>query len=291
MGTKSFKNRLQQWWHSSFLFCDYSRLWRLFMYYGASGVKYLLPWRFYLDYVEIPITTRCNLRCPDCANLMPLYNKPYDVDSDTVIHSIRKLSECFDACGQMRILGGEPFLHPDLKRFVAELPSHKCKKISIPTNATIVPQDPELYEILRQKKVVIVMGNYPSAAKTQQELITRLELEGIQYEIPKPGTWINYGEPIDHNHTLRERTKQFACCNLRSKSLLNGVMYYCPRQGHGCDLGIIDKIEGEFVDVVNNTTAQNRKQLRRLMWRHKPVEACKYCLRGTNEAVSISRGK
>ena len=158
MGTKSFKNRLQLWWHSSFLFCDYSRLWRLFMYYGASGAKYLLPWRFYLDYVEIPITTRCNLRCPDCANLMPLYNKPYDVDSDTIIHSIRKLSECFDACGQMRILGGEPFLHPDLKRFVAELPSHKCKKISIPTNATIVPQDPELYEILRQKKVVIVMG-------------------------------------------------------------------------------------------------------------------------------------
>lgn len=288
---KRLTEYMHNWWKSSFLYCDYSRLWRLIMYYGISGIKYLLPWHFYLDYVEVPITTRCNLKCPDCANLMPLYDRPYDIDSETVIQSIRKISECFDACGQFRILGGEPFLHPELKRFISEIPEYKCKKISIPTNATIVPQDDELYDVLRRKNAVIVLGNYPSATETQQKLINRLEFEGIKYEIPKSDTWINYGELIKHNCKEKELKKQFARCNLRSKSLLNGVMYYCPRQGHSCDLGIVEPNSSEIVDVLNNTTRQNRRELRRLMWRHKPIETCKYCLRGTDKEATIPRGK
>lgn len=291
MGLKTFGIQVQKRWHNSYLYGDYSRLWRLFKYYGITGIKYLMPWRFYLDFVEIAITTRCNLCCPDCANLMPCYEKPYDVDSEIVVKSIQKLGECFDTCGQFRLLGGEPFLHPDLKRFIAEVPSKKCKKISIPTNATIVPQDPDLYEQLRQKQVTVVLGNYPSAAATQRELIAKLEREGVMYEIPQPGTWINFGEAVNYNREEKDLTRQFARCNLRSKSILDGVMYYCPRHGHGYDLGIIDRKPSEYVDILHNTKAQNRRQIRRLMWRHRPIEACKYCLRGTDDAVTIMRGK
>ena len=282
---------IKQLWESSLLYCDYSRIWRLIMYYGISGIKYLLPWNFYLDYIEISVTTKCNLRCPNCANLMPLYNKPYDVDFDIIIQSIKKLCECFDVCGQIRILGGEPFLHPEIKRIIAEIPANKFKKISIPTNATIVPKDRELYKILREKNVVISLGNYPSAKESQQRLVRRLENEGVKYEFPRSDTWIHYGKVEDYKRRNKELSKQFAKCNLRSKSLLNGVVYYCPRYAHGCDLGIIDQKQSECVNILNNTNKQNRRELRKLMWRHTPVEACKYCLRGTKMAINIHRGR
>lgn len=294
MWLKIIKNHSKQLLHNSFFYSDYCRLRKLFLDCGISGVRYLFPWHLYLDHIEIPITTRCNLRCPKCANLIPLYTRPYDIDSEIILQSISKICECFDVCGEFVILGGEPFLYPDLKKIVEVIPSYKCKKILIPTNATIIPQDSDLYEVLRKKNVIIILGNYPSCAKAQKEIIERLEHEKIKYVIFKPGTqiaWTNYGKPIDYNRSKRELIKQFAKCNSCCKSLLNGMAYYCPRLGHGCDLKIIEKKSGEFVDVLNNTTAQNRRQLRRLMWRHKPVEACKYCLRGTDEAYAIARGK
>lgn len=222
---------------------------------------------------------------------MPAYEKPYDVDTDIIIRSIHKIGECFDICGQFRILGGEPLLNPNLKTIVAEIPSEKCLKISIPTNATIIPQDPELYSLLRNKRVTMVMGGYPSSAESQKKLIATLEREGIMYELPHSDAWINYGEVLRRERSEKELVRQFARCRLRSKSVLNGVMYYCPRHAHGCDLGIIPRNSGEYVDLLNNTADQNRREIRRLMWRHAPVEACRYCLRGTDEETGIPRGK
>ncbi len=284
-------SKLRERWLCMPLRKNYRRLMRLFRYYGIIGIKYLLPWHFFLDYIEISITTRCNLRCPDCALLMPYYQHPYDVDSETVIASIRKVSECFDACEHFRLLGGETFLHPDLKLFLAEIPSEKCRKVSIPTNATIVPNDPELYELLRQKKVTVIIGNYPVAVETQKKLIARLEQEQVMYEVPVSGTWIDYGRPINYGRGKQSLTEQFARCDLRCKSILSGVMYYCSRCAHSCDLGFTSRKPGEYVDILHNTTAQNRREIRRLMWRCKPVEGCKYCQRGTAAAVRIARGK
>lgn len=68
------------------------------------------------------------------------------------------------------------------------------------------------------------------------------------------------------------------------------MMYYCPRAGHGHDLGVVCCKRGECVDLLHNTKRQNHRQIRRLMWRMRPVEACRYFQRGTEEAVKIPRG-
>ena len=221
---------------------------------------------------------------------MPAYESPYDVDTDIVIKSIRKVAECFDICGHFRILGGEPFLNQHLKEIIAEVPSEKCLKVSIPTNASIVPDDLELYARLREKRVTVVMGGYPSSAESQRKLISVLDQEGVMYELPHSDTWINYGEAVSRERSRKEHVRQFARCRLRAKSVLNGVMYYCPRHAHGFDLGIIPRNAGEYVDLLNNTASQNRREVRRLMWRHAPIEACKYCLRGIEKEEEIPRG-
>lgn len=294
MGLRSVWNRspLRKWFHNCLIYGDYRRIRRYFRNNNV-GIKYLLPGHLWLDYVEVVVTTKCNLRCPDCANLMQYYEKPYHLDRETLLTSVRKLVESFDACDHLKLLGGEPFLYPDLKDVLEAIPREKLGKITIATNGTVIPTDPELFAVMRRKRVTVFFSNYAISQDTQQQFIELLEHKGITYEVAHSPAWIDYGAPV---LSSRERgrcdlQRQFLNCHIVCKSLLNGCLYYCPRSGHGYDLGIIDRKPGEYVDILHNTTARNRREIRRLMWRHRPVEACKYCQRGTAAAVKIPRGK
>lgn len=102
---------------------------------------------------------------------------------------------------------------------------------------------------------------------------------------------MDYGPVADHRVGAKELQRQFIRCYIPCKSLFNGRLYYCPHSAHGQDLGLIGCKPGEYVDALHNKNAQNRRQICRLMWRHRPIETCRYCLRGTDKAVEIPRGK
>ena len=293
MGLKALwmKSRLRERWHKCLFYNDYRRIRRLYRNDGWRGLRFLLPGHLWLDSVEVVVTTRCNLRCPDCSNLMQYYDSPYDVDLDVVLSSMRKLNAAFDWCDLYKVLGGEPLLYSKLAAVLEEIPSEKCGKAILYTNATIVPEDPALFDVLRRKRVVVYISNYLAARETQEKLIEKLEQENVSYMVVKSDTWTDYGAVSNHEVCAEELQRQFTQCFIPCKSLLNGCLYYCPRSGHGYDLGLIDRKSGEYVDILHNTTAQNRREIRRLMWRHRPIEACKYCQHGTAAAVKIPRGK
>lgn len=253
-------------------------------------IRYLLPGRFWIDKVDIVITTRCNLMCPGCCRLMPYYHETHDANKDELITAMRKLNESFDRCGNYNILGGEPFLNPDLKYFLKEVPSERCNNVQLITNATIIPDDPELYEVMRQKCVHVLISPYPSNEESQKRLIKKLEQENVMY-IVYTRQWTDYGGPENHDASVKETKKQFARCEEVCKNLLNGKLYYCFRSAHCDDLEISRAGRDEYVDLLNNTVKQNRREIHRLMWRHKPLSACQHCLRGTDRNVCIPRGK
>lgn len=282
---------LRKIWHRLPFHSDIRRLMRFFR--GGAPLKSLLPGHLWLDSVEIVITTKCNLRCPACSNLMQYYDKPYHLDRELVLASMRKLNECFDWCNHYKILGGEPFLNPELKLFLREVPREKCSRASIYTNAMIPPDagDAELFDILREKKIDIIFGSYSVAEEPQRRFVELLDREGIPYVINENTQWYDYGAPVDHHASEAELARQFRACGNWCKSLFNGALYYCPRSGHGYDLGLIERKPGDYVDVLHNSREENIRQIRRLMWRHRPIEACRYCQRGTESAVRLPRGK
>lgn len=243
-----------------------------------------------MDKVDVVITTKCNLLCDGCSHLMPYYKKPSHLDRDRVIASIRKLAEAADWFDHFNILGGEPFLHPDLKYIIEEIPTKKVRLPQILTNATIIPQDPELFDVMRRKRVHVVITPYPSNEQTREQLIAVLERENIAWNFYFP-LWTDYGEPRSHHTSLRKLKRQFVRCDEVCKNLFKGKLYYCFRCAHIYDLGFARCREGEAIDLLKNTTAQNRRQIRRLMWRHAPFAACRCCLKGTERNVSIPCGK
>ena len=50
----------------------------------------------YFEYLEIPITTKCNLRCINCSNLIPCYKKRYDYDNQVLLKSIKEFLNCIE---------------------------------------------------------------------------------------------------------------------------------------------------------------------------------------------------
>lgn len=243
-----------------------------------------------MDKVDVVITTKCNLLCDGCSHLMPYYKNPNHLNRDQVIASMRKLAEAVDWFDHFNILGGEPFLNPDLKYIMEAIPAEKSRLVQVLTNATIIPKDPELFAVMRRKGVHVVITPYPSNENTREQLIAVLERENVAWNY-YDRQWTDYGEPRDYHRSPRELRRQFFKCNEVCKNLLDGRLYYCFRCAHISDLGFCQYRKGEAVDLLKNTTAQNRQQLRRLMWRHKPLEACQYCLMGTDQNVCILRGK
>ena len=167
-------SKLRQVWHNLSAHKTYVRLCRLNKSDNWS-MKYLLPGRLWLDTVDVVITTKCNLFCKGCHHLMPYYQQPYHMDKERLIATMQKLNECFDWCDHYNFLGGEPFMNPDLKYYIAEAPDEKCNVIQLTTNATIIPTDSELFEVMRRKKVRILLSQYPGNRETQQRLISILQ--------------------------------------------------------------------------------------------------------------------
>lgn len=251
--------------------------------------RYLLPGRVWLDKLDVVITTKCNLLCKGCSHLIPYYREPGDLDRELVLASMRKLNECFDWCNHYSVLGGEPFLNPDLKFFLEEVPSEKCNRPQVVTNATILPDDPELFAVMRRKRIVVAYTDYPGNRERIGALLALLEREGVAYCAMHP-QWTDFGAPVDYQRSAGELKRQFIRCGSRAMSLLNGRLYYCFRSAHCRNLGITAREDG-CVDLLNNSSAQNRREIRRLICRRTPLEACRYCKRGTEQNVVIRRGE
>ena len=56
------------------------------------AVNVLLLGKVYIPRIEIVLTTFCSLRCKDCSNLMQYYDKPYHINTDSIIQVLQNLT-------------------------------------------------------------------------------------------------------------------------------------------------------------------------------------------------------
>lgn len=262
-----------------------------FEWNSEYGIKYLLPNKLYIDHFDFVVTTKCNLRCKECCSLIPQYKNPYHANLEVLIQTLKKIDECVDRIGEFSILGGEPFLYPNLVEVISAIPRDKIRNAHITTNGTIVPHDKKLLDIIREKNIEIWFSDYNCSSKTQKEFIELCEKENISYHVKKGMVWHTFGDgSTNFNRSEKELKKQFLLCFSICKSIINGCVYQCPIHSHGCNLGKFERKAGEYVDLLHNTKKQNRKQLKKLMWRKTYVEACKYCKKGTDDFIFVNKG-
>lgn len=241
----------------------------------------------YYEYLEIPITTKCSLRCKGCSNLILCYTKQSDYDINILIKSIKSFLDCINNIVYIRILGGEPFLSRNLYRVIKELlKSSKIQRIEVVTNGTIIPKELRLVKLLKDSRIIVCISDY--SIVNSNKLILFLKQNNINYRIDRMNFWMDYGSPFKRNKSEKELIKQFRNCSNICKSLINGQLHLCPRSSHGVDLGIIKDNSDDYLDLLdkNLTIIEKRKRINKL-FEKKYIIACDYCDFGTSKCKKI----
>jgi hypothetical protein len=237
-------------------------------YMLRSRKKLIIP------YVELVATERCTLRCRACANLMQCYAKPRDYALADLRRELDTLLSRVSAIWVMQVLGGEPFIYPQLAEVLEELSKErKVKRIRLVTNGTVLPGE-KVLKIMQNRKFIVLISDYGALSRKLDELISVLKKWGINYRhVEFGGGWLDYGglekRGFD-DETLNRSYK--ACAASPCKTLLGGRIYACPRAAHMAALGMLPR-DVNCVDI----SAEGDFARSYIDFCNQPALACDYC--------------
>lgn len=230
--------------------------------------------------IDFVITTKCSLKCKHCSNLMQFYGKDTvpakDYGTEDIFNDIHKLLALTDRIWQLVLVGGEPFMNKDLVKILRKLLSFKkIKLINIVTNGTIVP-DEELMAVLKSPKIQVTVSDYGEVAKNRDKLLEVLRCHNVKHKLLAQMLWVDRGEITVRGRTEEELMDLFRVCVSKCTTLMGGKMYNCEVYSNGVNLGYIDELEDEVIDIRNITREDFSSALRTLISR-KYIHACDYC--------------
>jgi len=107
---------------------------------------------FQIPYLEMPITHICSLHCDGCSAYAN-YNIKKTVSLETATSWFETWSKRF-APNRFRVLGGEPFIHPDLPALVLTIRNFWPEAhIQVCTNGLNLDRHPEMGALLAEENM------------------------------------------------------------------------------------------------------------------------------------------
>lgn len=232
-----------------------------------------------LDY-EVQLVEHCNLNCKYCSHFCPVAKEGF-LDVNEYERDCKRLSELFNKeVNFIRLMGGEPLLHPDIAKFCDITRKYFPNgTIDIDTNGILILSMKEnFWKALRENKINLTVTRYP----------LNLDIEAIKNKCKKENVSFRFfcEQPVEtFNHLpldLEGRgpiEKNFYRCYLANSchTLKHGKMYTCSTVPHihqfmdyfKCDLKLS---ENEGIDIYK---AQNKDEI--LNFLAKPIPFCRYC--------------
>ncbi len=247
-------------------------------------------------YFELVITTKCTLNCKYCANLMPYYGtNSYECKLEDLYKAIDNLMSLVDRVVCFRIIGGEPLMSPNFSSILTKLMEYKQSGkilfISAPTNGVIAIPDEHTIQIMHKSRMWLDISDYGYG--NIKQLCKYLDNSNVLYTCNNEKKWFDNGDIKNRNRTHQELDKQFKACPFNTcYSILNGKIYYCPRSGHGNDIGLISVSEKDYFDLFSNNANREKLQFFYNRKNIKHITACNYCDAGTKDSNNnIPAGK
>lgn len=245
----------------------------------------------------------CTLKCRDCCELVPYYQHGDQVSKDIILDDCRKLASASKFTMYIELVGGEPFLHPELPEILEGLLQiENVGFIKIFTNGTVVPGE-RLIEVLKNERIVLMWSNYTHAVqgKLYENIMkTRetLEKSGVHYIFSHAETWLDFSADFELTNKSEEQLQRdFQDCHIADcMRLYRGKLYRCPHHYAGIHTGKLEAIEKEILVLADCHTPEELSA-KLYEFRQMPyIEACKRCRLpyDANEvpaAVQLERGE
>lgn len=239
------------------------------------------------------ISTRCSLNCRYCGQRLSEY-KIEDKKNFALADIERDIDHflgAIDFVGMISIIGGEPFLHPELSKIVEYcLTKDNFGVINITTNGIIKLTEELLYKLKNDRvKVSFSIYNTYLSAKQKELLEYNIRLvkkSGISFSLSHP-LWVKPQELKEYGYEeeFMVRRKQ-SCDSIKMcASIRDGVFYPCS---------IAENIESLHLFSAGNAAVDvkkkdNLKERLLVCLKREYFDACRYC--GSEEAEEIEAGE
>jgi len=225
----------------------------------------------------------CTLKCIHCCEAIPFLKEHKFVPKDVIVEDVRKMAAASQFLTFVELIGGEPFLHPQFKTLIEELLEIKnIGYIKSFTNGTIVP-GVELCQVLKNPRFMLHVSNYEKQAtgKLLENIhATRLRFkeQQVPYIFTQNFEWQDFTSFDLHTTDEKKLKIVFDACMLRNcNRLYRGVLYRCPHQYAGVELGVLKKHAVECVDL-NCYDERGLAGAIEAFENVAYIDACRYCL-------------
>lgn len=232
---------------------------------------------------EVNLTEHCNLNCKYCLHFSPLA-KPSYANPKKVEKDMTRLAELTGGkVDFVKLLGGEPLLHPQVPEFlkIARKWFPECERIRLNTNGLLLPiQKAEFWKTCAAEDIIIEITKYP-APIAYEKAIDLAEKYRVKYffcGLDESGIKHMTRKRIDINGKLdgREsfmRCRRGAICNF----LWDGFLYPCPApvvvRHFATYFGLdISSGAGDGIDIHN---IHNLNEIFRFL--ENPIPFCCHC--------------
>ncbi|RAX54202.1 hypothetical protein CCY99_04100 [Helicobacter sp. 16-1353] len=234
-----------------------------------------------LQYLEVYITEHCNLNCKHCAPFSPIAKKSF-YSVEIFKNDMERLSLLSNRllC-KLRILGGEPLLHPELEQLLKiARENFPNTSIDLVTNAILLPkQKDSFWQTCKDYDIAITPTKYPIKIDFQT-IENKAKQFGVKYKYNNGGEVEKrlFYQPLDLLGT-QNPVIMFAKCAWANGciGLDNGKLYTCPYPRSIKNFNtyfktnlIVDK--RDYIDIYE---AKNMDEILRFL--AKPIPFCRYC--------------
>ena len=233
----------------------------------------------YLSYCVLCITSKCSLKCKNCAAFVTRYKEPADYSLEYVKSVFGKFLNVIDGIQELELMGGEPFLWHDFNDILEWcLTQDKIQTIKIITNGTIIPKE-ETWKLLGNKKVKLVIDDYGTLSRHYTDLVKLSEEYHVRYDVQKLQTWYQLEPVMKKGNTDQRKKEIFQDCVFRTcVGVTNGRLYHCNVSGHMNTVGLLSDAESDFIELQNKDWNNNElKETVRDFLSIPYLRACDYC--------------
>ena len=227
-----------------------------------------------LPYVEVHLTDHCNLNCRGCSHFSPLADVWY-ADIGSHERDMRRLSQLFGNVDKIRLMGGEPLLHPQVCSFLAVTRRHLPDAvICLVTNGLLLSaMQPDFWRCCKAQRIVIDVTLYPIHLDTDS--IRRLaDAHGVNLHIHALAEFhagLNLRGDSEPRQAMRHCRSHNYCPFLKQ-----GSIYPCAAPAF---VGYFNRAFGSSVAAAGGLDIHERgvTGARILQFLEQPCETCRYC--------------
>lgn len=225
-----------------------------------------------LPYLEFHITDHCNLNCKGCSHFCPIANENY-LSMESFLKDMKRLSELFINITKIRIMGGEPLLHPLVTKFVQETRHFfPYSVISVVTNGILLHEmDVHFYNSLVENNIILDLSIYPFIEKHTLDYIELSILRKIPIRFMRVSKFCKSINALGNSDAL----SMYIQCWVRSCTFLReGKIYHC------CLPALSDIVNRKFNLTIPNIGVDIHEDISGseiLNFISKPSPVCSYC--------------